>query len=162
MLGYILSKKLNILDYYQLLMYKIIKKEIQEAIFAANSFKNTGIDSIPAMLWPKTWPIIKIIVTALFWSSIAQKKPFKRWKIAKIISFKKPQKGNYINLGLFKPIAFLPTFSKAFKLVITQRLSFLVKNYGLFLNNYYSRQKKNIYYRCFDHSTRKIFSDMEK
>lgn len=66
----------------------------------------------------KSWPVIKSNVIALFWLSITQEKLLKRWKIAKIISLKKPQKDNYIHPKSFKLITLSPTLSKALELVI--------------------------------------------
>lgn len=44
-------KKLNILDYYQFSIYKIIREEIQEVIFSASPFESAAIDSIPTVVW---------------------------------------------------------------------------------------------------------------
>lgn len=139
---YVPPEKLNALDYHQLPMHEITEEEIQEAIFAASPFKGAGIDGIPAVVWQKTWPVIKSSVTALFRSSIAQGKLPERWKIAKIIPLRKLQKGDYTNPELFRPISPLPTLSKALESVIARRLSFLVEDYGLPPNNHYGRRKR--------------------
>lgn len=40
-------------------MEKITEKEVREALFTASPFKGAGIDGIPAIVWQKTWTVIK-------------------------------------------------------------------------------------------------------
>lgn len=81
--------------------------DIQNAIFQASPLKDPGCDRIPALVWQKTWPVLKGYSVPLFQSSLCQGKPPNAWKIAKNFTLKKPNKGNYalplehIGLSLF-------------------------------------------------------------
>ena len=54
----------------QLTTLPITEKEIQNAVFQASSLKRAGHDPIPALVWQKTWPILKDSVVSLFQSSL--------------------------------------------------------------------------------------------
>lgn len=103
---------------HQLPMHKVTEKEVQEAIFRASPFKGAGLMGIPAVVWQKTWPVIKGALLALFRASVNQGKLPDKWRIAKIIPLRKPQKGNYKEPESFRPISLLPTPSKALESVI--------------------------------------------
>jgi hypothetical protein len=53
-------------------MDPIIETEVQRAVFAASSFKASGMDETPMVAWQKTWPIMKAHITALTQLSIHQ------------------------------------------------------------------------------------------
>lgn len=65
-----------------------------------------------------------------------------KWKVAKIIPLRKPQKGNYTEPESFRPISLLPTLNKALESVIAQRVSFLVEEHGLLPDNHFGGQKR--------------------
>ena len=75
------SKQLNTLP--------ITEEEIQNAIFQASPLKGTGHDRIPALVWQKTWPVLKDFVVRLYQSSLQKGKLPDTWKIAKDTAFKK-------------------------------------------------------------------------
>ena len=78
----------------QLNTLPITEEEIQNAIFQASPLKGAGHDRIPALVWQKTWPILKDFVVPLFQSSLQRGKLPDTWKIAKIQPLRKPNKGN--------------------------------------------------------------------
>lgn len=139
---YIPPEKLHSTNYQQLPMEEITEDEIQEAIFAASPFKGAGMDGMPAVVWQKTWPVIKTSVTSLFRASVSQGILPEAWKIAKIIPLRKPQKIDYTNAESFRPISLLSTLSKALESVVARRLSFLVEDYGLLPDNHSGGRKK--------------------
>lgn len=49
--------------------------------------------------------------------------------MAKIIPLQKLSKLDYINLNVFHPISLLSTFSKAIKVVIAEKISYLAKKH---------------------------------
>lgn len=65
-----------------------------------------------------------------------------KWKIAKIIPLRKPQKDNYTEPESFRSISLLPIISKALESVIDQRLSFFIEEYGLLPDNYFGGKKR--------------------
>lgn len=81
--------------YNQLSTPAITENDIQSAIFQASPLKGPGCDRIPALVWQKTWPVLKGYSVPLIQSSLRQGKLPNAWKIAKILPLKKPNKGNY-------------------------------------------------------------------
>lgn len=136
-------ENLDVHVYHQLPIHGVTEKEVQEAIFRASPFKAAEIDEIPAVVWQKILPVIKGALIALFQASLNQGRLPDKWKIAKIIPMRKPQKGNYTEPEFFRPISLLPTISKALESVIAQKLSFFVEEYGLLPDNHFGGRKKS-------------------
>ena len=61
----------------------------------------------------------------------------KAWKIAKIVTIRKPRKANYIVLKAFRPISLLQTISKGLEAVVAAQLSYLTEKFYLLPPNYF-------------------------
>jgi hypothetical protein len=55
----------------------------------------------------------------------------KAWKIAKIVTIRKPRKADYTALKAFRPISLLQTISKGLEAVVAARLSYLTEKFHL-------------------------------
>lgn len=119
--------------YNQLRTPAITEDDIQNAIFQACPLKGPACDRIPALVWQKTWPVLKGYSVPLFQSSLRQEKLPNAWKIAKILPLKKPNKGNYALPGTYRPISLLLTLSKPMEYLIAQKIAHLSDAYNLLL-----------------------------
>ncbi len=63
-------------------------------------------------------------------------------KVAKIIPFRKPQKGNYLDPEAFRPISLLSKLNKALESLVVQKLSHLAEIHGLLPNNHFGAKKR--------------------
>jgi hypothetical protein len=61
----------------------------------------------------------------------------KAWKIAKIVTIRKPGKADYTALKAFRPISLLQTISKGLEAVIAARLSYLTEKFHLLPSNHF-------------------------
>ena len=125
----------------QLTTLPITEEKIQNAIFQASPLKGAGHDCIPALVWQKTWPILKDFVIPLFECSLQQGKLSDTWKLAKILPLKKPNKGNYMLLGAYCPISLLPTLNKALEYLVAPKLAHLCDAHDLLPGNHFSGLK---------------------
>jgi hypothetical protein len=62
---------------------------------AAKSWKAPGEDSLLAIVWKMTWPIVKYRVLDLFQALLEEGMLLRQWRHAKIIPLKKLNKENY-------------------------------------------------------------------
>lgn len=97
----------------------ITEVEIQDIIFQANSLKKTEDDRISALIWQKTWLVLKDFVMPLFQNLLQKRKLLDGWKVAKILLLRKLNKRNYQLLGTYCLISLLPTLSKVLEYLIT-------------------------------------------
>ena len=125
----------------QLTTLPITEEEIQNAIFQASPLKRAGHNRIPALVWQKTWPILKDFVVPLFQSSLQQGKLLDTWKIAKILPLKKPNKGNYLLPGAYRSISLLAILSKALEYLVAQKLVHLCDAHDLLPENHFGGLK---------------------
>ena len=61
----------------------------------------------------------------------------KAWKIAKIVTIRKPRKADYTVPKAFRPISLLQTISKGLEAVVAARLSYLTENLYLLPPNHF-------------------------
>jgi hypothetical protein len=66
----------------------------------------------------------------------------KQWKIAMIVTLRKPGKADYTILKAFRPISLLPTISKGLEAVVVARLSYLVEKHDLLPDNHFSARPR--------------------
>lgn len=98
-------------------------------------------------LWfSKNYGLYYKIIFLPFLKPLWNKKNSSRlWKMAKIISFKKPGKPDYTNLNTFCPISLFSILNKVIKTVIVERIGYLVKRHSLLpLNHYRILKRKSI------------------
>ena len=61
----------------------------------------------------------------------------KAWKIAKIVTIRKPGKADYTVPKAFRPISLLQTISKGLEAVVAARLSYLTEKFHLLPPNHF-------------------------
>jgi hypothetical protein len=66
----------------------------------------------------------------------------RRWKLAKILPLKKPDKEDYTLLKVYQPISLLSTLSKILESVIATRISYMVEEHGLLPHNHFGARKR--------------------
>ena len=77
------------------LMPPLTMEEVERRLFAARSCKAPGDDGLLAMVWKQVWPMVKERVLRLFQSSLDDGEIPTKWRNAKIIPLKKPNKVDY-------------------------------------------------------------------
>lgn len=127
--------------YSQLETTPLTEKEVEEAIFQAKPLKAAGHDRIPALVWQKTWPILKDFLVPLFRASLQRGELPTSWKITKILPLRKPNKGNYASPGAYRPISLLPTLSKAMEYLVAQKIAHLCDCHSLLPGNHFGGLK---------------------
>jgi hypothetical protein len=66
----------------------------------------------------------------------------KQWKTARIVTSRKPGKGNYIVPKAFRLISLLPTISKGLEAVVAARLSYMVERNSLLPDNHFGARPR--------------------
>jgi hypothetical protein len=93
-------------------------------------------------VWKQVWPVVKDRVLLLFQTSLDKGDlPTKR-RNAKIISLKKPNKGNYKVAKSWRPISLLSTLGETLEFVAAERISYAVETFGLLSTNHSGARKK--------------------
>jgi hypothetical protein len=67
----------------------------------------------------------------LYANSLDLERVPKEWKIARIVTIRKPGKAGYTVPKAFKPISLLQTIGKSLEVVVATRLSYLTKRFSL-------------------------------
>ena len=117
-------------------------EEVERRIFAAKSWKATGDDGLPAIVWKQVWPVVKDRVLLLFQTSLDEGELPTQWRNAKIIPLKKPNKGDYMVAKAWRPISLLSTLGKTLESVVAERISHAVETSGLLPTNHFGARKK--------------------
>jgi exonuclease III len=119
----------------------IPEAEVRRAVFAARPYRAPGRDGLPAIVWQELWDVLKDHITTLFRLSIATGQIPKEWKIAKIIPFRKPDKGNYALVEAYRPISLIATLGKALEGLVAERLSYYVETHQLLPRTHFGARK---------------------
>jgi hypothetical protein len=101
-----------------------------------------GDDGLPAMVWKQIWPVVKDRVLLLFQTSLEESNLPTQWKSTKIIPLKKPNKGDYTAVKVWRPISLLSTLGKVLESVVTERISNAIEILELLPANHFRVRKK--------------------
>ena len=85
----------------------LIKHEVERAIFKSSPDKSPGSDGITFRVWRELWPAVGDHILWLYSNSLDLGHVLKAWKIAKIVTIRKPGKADYIVPKAFRPISLL-------------------------------------------------------
>jgi hypothetical protein len=115
----------------------LTKHEIERAIFRSSLDKAPGLDEISFRVWRELWLVIGDHLLRLYTASVDLGYTPKQWKIARIVTLRKPRKADYTILKAFRPISLLPTISKGLEAVMAARLSYIAEKHDLLLENHF-------------------------
>jgi ribonuclease HI len=105
--------------------------EIERALKAAKGNTAPGEDCLPTLVWKNIWKYVSEIVTQIFQASINLGYYPKKWKIARIVTLRKPGKPDYTVPGAYRPISLLNTLGKLLEAVMAKRLSYYAETHNL-------------------------------
>ena len=123
-------------------MALITPKKKSKAIFSAVPLKGAGPDTIPALVWQKIGPTAKHVIVRLFTTFVKLGVMPDKWKTAKIIMLRKPQKDDYTLPSVYRPILLLATLGKMLESLIAQKIVFWAEEYLLLPYNYFGGLKQ--------------------
>jgi hypothetical protein len=86
----------------------LTKQEVERAIFRSSPDKSPGIDGVTFRVWRELWPAVGGHILWLYSNSLDLGHVPKEWKIAKIVTIRKPGKSDYT-----VPKAFSPTLQRS-------------------------------------------------
>lgn len=122
-------------------MAPLTEDEVKRAIFTANPRKAPGADGLTFRVWRELWPVVGRHVSCLYQASLRLGHLLRAWRIAKIVTLRKPGKPDYTALKAYRPISLLPTISKGLEAVIANRLSYLAESNGLLPANHFGARR---------------------
>lgn len=111
--------------------------EVEAAIMQSRSDKAPGLDEITFRVWKELWPVLGGVVLKLYQASLDLKYVPQRWRTAKIVVLRKPNKPDYSKPKAYRPISLLETISKGLEAVVARRLSYLAEKYRLLPENHF-------------------------
>ena len=112
-------------------------EEVEAAIMQSRSDKAPGLDEITFRVWKELWPALGGVVLKLYQASLDLKYVPQRWRTAKIVVLRKPNKPDYSVPKAYRPISLLETISKGLEAVVARRLSYLAETYRLLPENHF-------------------------
>jgi hypothetical protein len=102
---------------------KVIKELVND--------KAPGLNRIPNRILKRAAGVVPALLTRIFQAYIDQGVHLRQWKEATIILLRKPDKSDYSNLIVYRPIALLNTLGKTLKAIVARRIRHVVEAYGL-------------------------------
>lgn len=124
-----------------ILYWKITEQEVCRAIFASSPKKAPGLDDTSFLIWQKIWDSVKDRVIQMYRASIRLGHLPDSWRVARIITLRKPGKPDYTVPKTFRPISLLPTINKVLEAAVANRLSFLAEKHSLLPINHFGARK---------------------
>lgn len=125
-----------------MLMPYLIIEEVEQRIFIVKLQKALGDNRLLVIVQKQIQLAVKDRVLLLFQTLLDNSKLPIQQKNTKIILLKKLNKGDYIVVKAQRLILLLSTLGKVLKLVITKRISYIVKTFRLLPINYFRARKK--------------------
>jgi hypothetical protein len=116
---------------------KLTLGEVEAAIMQFKPDKALGMDEITFRVWKELWPSVGSVVLKLYQASLDLKFVPQRWRTAKIVVLRKPNKPDYSRPKAYRPISLLETISKGLEAVVARRLSCLAETYRLLPGNHF-------------------------
>jgi len=116
---------------------KLTLGEVEDAIMQSKTDKAPGLDDITFRVWKELWPVLGSRFLKLYQASLDLKYVPQRWRTAKIVVLRKPNKPDYSKPKAYRPISLLETISKGLEAVVARRLSYLAETYRLLPENYF-------------------------
>ncbi|KAL1581903.1 hypothetical protein WHR41_09480 [Cladosporium halotolerans] len=116
---------------------KLTLAEVEAAIMQSKSDKAPGLDEITFRVWKELWPVLGDVVVRLYQASLDLKHVPQRWRTAKIVVLRKPNKPDYSKPKAYRPISLLETIGKGLEAVVARRLSYLAETYRLLPENHF-------------------------
>jgi ribonuclease HI len=120
----------------------LTKHEAERAIFRSNPDKAPGPDEISFRVWRELWPVVGDHILWLYNTSLELHYTPRHWKTARIVTLRKPGKGDYTLPEAFRPISLLPTISKGLEAAVAARLSFITETYNLLPSNHFGARPR--------------------
>jgi hypothetical protein len=116
---------------------KLTLEVVEVAIMQSKPDKAPGMDEVTFRVWKELWPILGSVMLKLYQASLDLKFVPQRWRTAKIVVLRKPNKPDYSVAKAHRPISLLETISKGLEAVVARRLSYLAETYRLLPENHF-------------------------
>lgn len=116
---------------------KLTLEEVEAAVIQSRSDKAPVLDEITFRVWKELWPVLGSVVLKLYRASLDLKHVPQRWRTAKIVVLRKPNKPEYSKPKAYRPVSLLETISKGLEAVVARRLSYLAETYRLLPENHF-------------------------
>jgi hypothetical protein len=116
---------------------KLTLEEVEAAIVQSKSDKAPGLDEITFRVWKRLWPVLASVVLKLYQASLDLRYVPQRWRTAKVVVLRKPNKPDYSKPKAYRPISLLEMISKGLEAVVARRLSYLAEAYRLLPENHF-------------------------
>lgn len=112
-------------------------EEVEAAMMRSKPDKAPGMDEITFRVWKELWPVLGGVIVKLYQASLDLKYVPQRWRTAKIVVLRKPNKPDYSRPKAYRPISLLQTISKGLEAVVARRLSYLAETHRLLPENHF-------------------------
>lgn len=74
---------------------KLTFEEVEAAIMQSKSDKAPGLDELTFRVWKDLWPVLGSVLVKMYQASLDLKHVPQRWRTAKIVVLRKPNKPDY-------------------------------------------------------------------
>ena len=119
---------------------KLTLTEVEAAIMQSKPDKPPGLDETTFRAWKELWPVLGSVVLKSYQASLDLRHVPRRWRTAKIVVLRKPNKSDYSNPKAYQPTSFLETISKGLEAMVARRLSYLAETHRLLPENHFGGQ----------------------